>query len=154
VLAETGTSHVSLHDFFGRSKANSANIEKLVAALKRHTKPVKTAALGVIGKDHLFRMMEAAGGEPKTFTYGVDQFETDGVPHVVEFAFGIKKVGLTASPRVFSRTTVTGVNCSPGIRIRFNRSGATVQGSTPCCPTLTPVRPSPPSWCCISSVRA
>jgi DNA topoisomerase VI subunit B len=91
VLAETGASRVSLYDFFGRHKINSANIEKLLAALKRHTKPVKTAALGVIGKDHLFRMMEAAGGEPKTFTYGVDQFETDGVPHVVEFAFGIKK---------------------------------------------------------------
>jgi DNA topoisomerase VI subunit B len=123
VLAATGASRVKLYDFFGRHKINSANVEKLLAALKRHTKPVKTAALGVIGKDHLFRMMEAAGGEPKTFTYGVDQFETDGVPHVVEFAFGIKKVGLTASPRVHSRTTVTGVNCSPGIRNPFQQIG-------------------------------
>jgi hypothetical protein len=133
VLAETGTSHLSLHDFFGRSKANSANIEKLLAALKAHTAPVKTASLGVIGKDHFFRMMEAAGGDTKTFNYQLRLFETDGVPHVVEFAFGVLSAGLTAgAPRGPTRITVTGVNCSPGIRIRFNRLDATAQGWIPC----------------------
>jgi hypothetical protein len=124
VLAETGTSHVSLHDFFGRSKANSANIEKLLAALKAHTAPVKTASLGVIGKDHFFRMMEAAGGDTKTFNYQLRLFEADGVPHVVEFAFGVLSAGLTAgAPRGPTRITVTGVNCSPGIRNPFQQIG-------------------------------
>src|SRR5258708_34628230 len=68
VLAETGASHVSLHDFFGRHKANGDNIAKLLASLQRHSKPVKPAQLGVIGKAHFYRMLEAAGGDPKTFT--------------------------------------------------------------------------------------
>jgi hypothetical protein len=123
VLAETETSRVSLHNFFGRSKVNGANIEKLLAALKAHTKPVRTASLGVIGKDHFFLMMEAAGGDPKTFTYQLNTFEDDGVPYVVEFAFGVLGAGLTASGRGPNRITVTGVNCSPGINNPFRQIG-------------------------------
>ena len=69
VLAETGASHVSLHNYFGLHKANIANIAKLLASIQQHTKPVKAAELGIIGKEHLYRMMEIAGGDPKTFTY-------------------------------------------------------------------------------------
>jgi hypothetical protein len=35
VLAETGASHVSLHDYFGRHKANGDNIAKLLAAFQK-----------------------------------------------------------------------------------------------------------------------
>jgi hypothetical protein len=58
VLAATGASHVSLHNFFGLHKANTDNIKKLLAALKMHTKPVSPADLGIIGKEHLFHRME------------------------------------------------------------------------------------------------
>jgi DNA topoisomerase VI subunit B/DNA-binding transcriptional regulator YdaS (Cro superfamily) len=122
VLAETGASHVSLHEFFGLKKANTANIAKLLTALKKHTKPVRPAALGVIGKEHLFSMMEAAGGDPKTFTYKRSFGETNGIPHVVEFAFGIHRDGLGAAsgPR---RKIITGVNFSPGINNPFRQLG-------------------------------
>jgi DNA topoisomerase VI subunit B len=125
VLAATGASRVPLHDFFGRSKVNSANIEKLLAALKVHTKPVRAASLGVIGKDHFFRMMEAAGGDPKTFNYQLRLFETDGVPHVVEFAFGVLSAGLNVGLRLrgLTRITITGVNGSPGINNPFRQIG-------------------------------
>ena len=43
VLAETGASHVPLHNFFGLHKANTKNIRKLLASLKKHTKPVRPA---------------------------------------------------------------------------------------------------------------
>ena len=69
VLAETGASHVSLHNFFGPHKANTKNIRKLLASLKKHTKPVRPAALGIIGQEHFYARMKAAGGDPKTFTY-------------------------------------------------------------------------------------
>ena len=64
VLAETGASHRSLHDFFGLHKANTDNIGILLASLKRHTKPVPPAMLGIIGKAHLYSRMEQAGGDP------------------------------------------------------------------------------------------
>jgi DNA topoisomerase VI subunit B len=122
ILDEIGASHVSLHEFFGLKKANTSNIAKLLAALKKHTKPVKPAALGVIGKEHLFAMMEASGGDPKTFTYSRTFGETDGIPRVIEFAFGIHREGLSAAsgPR---RKIVTGVNFSPGINNPFRALG-------------------------------
>jgi hypothetical protein len=58
VLAETGASHVSLHIFFGLHKANISNIAKLLGSLKKHTKPIRPPELGIIGKEHLYRLME------------------------------------------------------------------------------------------------
>ena len=78
VLAETGASHVSLHHFFGLQKANTDNIAKLLASFKRHSKPVRPPELGIIGKEHFYRLMEAAGGDPKTFTYNRSLGETGG----------------------------------------------------------------------------
>jgi len=123
VLEEIGASHVSLHDFFGRRNANGDNIAKLLDALQRHSKPVKPVQLGVIGKAHFYRMMEAAGGDPKTFTYNRSFGETNGVPRVVEFAFAVHRDGLTASDRTLSAKIITGVNWSPGISNPFRQLG-------------------------------
>jgi DNA topoisomerase VI subunit B len=123
VLAETGASHISLHSYFGLHKVNKANIAKLLASLQGHTKAVKAGDLGIIGKEHFYRRMEAAGGDPKTFTYNRTLGETNGVPRVVEFAFGIHRDGLTAAGRVPSRKIVTGVNWSPGINNPFRQLG-------------------------------
>jgi hypothetical protein len=122
ILAATGASHISLHNFFGRHKANTKNMAKLLAVLKKHSKPVRPAELGVIGKDHFYRLMEAAGGDPATFTYNRSFGETDGVPRVIEFAFGVHRDGLTAG-REPSRKVFTGVNWSPGINNPFRQLG-------------------------------
>ena len=129
VLAETGASHVALVEYFGRERANTANIAKLLASLKAHTKPVKPADLGLIGKEHAYRLMEAAGGDPKTFTYARRLSETGGLPRVTEFAFGIHREGLSNAGRAPLRKVVTGVNWSPGISDPFRqlgRSGASL----------------------------
>jgi hypothetical protein len=64
-LAEIGASHVSLHEFFGRARVNKDNIAKLLAALQRHSKPVPPSHLGVIGRTHFYRHLEASGGESR-----------------------------------------------------------------------------------------
>jgi Histidine kinase-, DNA gyrase B-, and HSP90-like ATPase len=122
VLAETGASHVSLHNFFGLHKANTGNIERLLTSLKKNTRPVPPAELGIIGKEHFYRLMETAGGDPKTFTYNRTLGETGGVPRLMEFAFGIHREGLTAG-RGPSRKVITGVNWSPGINNPFRQLG-------------------------------
>jgi DNA topoisomerase VI subunit B len=127
VLAEIGASHVSLHEFFGRRKANGDNIARLLDAVKKHTKPVLPAALGVIGRDHLFAMMEAAGGDPETFKYQRRCGETGGVPRVIEFAFAVHRDGLVAGNGP-SRTMITGVNWSPGINNPFRQIGRSGEG--------------------------
>ena len=126
ILTETGASHVSLHNFFGLHKANTANITKLLTALKRHSRVVQPAELGIIGKDHLFAMLEKAGGEPKTFTYQKRLGETDGLPRVVEVAFAIDERGLRG--RGPSRKEITGVNWSPGINNPFRQLGRGGEG--------------------------
>jgi Histidine kinase-, DNA gyrase B-, and HSP90-like ATPase len=122
ILAETGASHVSLHNYFGLHKPNTDNIAKLLAALKRHTKSVRPVDLGMIGKEHLYARMEAEGGDRRTFTYNKTPGETGGVPRVVEFAFGIYAKGLTAA-RGPNRKVITGVNWSPGINNPFRQLG-------------------------------
>src|SRR5260370_14820792 len=139
VRAESGASHVSLHDYFGRHKANGDNIAKLLAALQKYAKSIPPARLGIIGKAHLYRMMVAAGGDPKTFTYNRSFGETNGVPRIIEFAFGIHRDGLTAG-HAPSRKVITGVNWSPGINNPFRqlgRSGDGIDG------ILTEVPPHP-----------
>jgi hypothetical protein len=128
ILAATGASHVSLHSFFGIHKANTKNIAKLLASLKQHTKPVRPADLGLIGKEHFYALMERAGGDPKTFTYKPKFGETGGIPHVIEFAFGIHREGLNNSGRSPSRKVITGVNWSPGINNPFRQLGRSGEG--------------------------
>jgi DNA topoisomerase VI subunit B len=127
LLAETGASHVKLHDYFGRHKTNTQNIAKLLDALKKHSKPVLPAHLGIIGKEHLYRLMEAAGGDPETFTYNRRLGESGGIPRVTEFAFGIHRDGLTAG-RGPTRKVITGVNWSPGINNPFRQLGRSGDG--------------------------
>jgi DNA topoisomerase VI subunit B len=122
VLAETGASHVSLHDFFGRDKANGSNIEKLLAAVRRHSRPVKPTHLGIIGREHMARMMERAGAEPKTFKYQRRLGEQNGLPRVIEFAFGVYREGLTGAKAPRGKI-ITGVNWSPGIKNPFRQLG-------------------------------
>jgi DNA topoisomerase VI subunit B len=128
VLAETGASHVSLHNFFGIQKANTKNIAKLLTSLKRHSKPVQPAELGMIGREHFFRLMESAGGDPKTFTYNRSLGETGGIPRVIEFAFGVHRDGLSNADRTPSRKVITGVNWSPGINNPFRQLGRGGEG--------------------------
>jgi len=128
VLAEIGASHVKLHNFFGLKKVNTDNIKKLLASLKKHSKPVRPAELGLIGKEHLFHMMEKAGGEPLTFRYEKRLGRDDGLPRVVEVAFGVHKRGLHAGGRGPKRETITGVNWSPGINNPFRQLGRYGQG--------------------------
>ena len=67
--------------------------------------------------------MEAAGGDAKTFTYTRTPGETNGIPRVFEFAFGIHRDGLAAAGRAPTRKIINGVNWSPGINNPFRQLG-------------------------------
>ena len=62
VLDEVGCSHQSLAQFFGVDQVNRNGIAKLLAAMRRHSKPVAPKHLGVIGGEHLKQRFLAAGG--------------------------------------------------------------------------------------------
>jgi DNA topoisomerase VI subunit B len=128
VLAEVGCSHQSLAQFFGVDQVNRVGIAKLLAAMRKHSKPVAPKHLGVIGADHFKQRFLAAGGNIETFKYQCRKGMTpDGIPYVVEFAFGLHQSGLTQGAPV-ARKIVTGANWSVGINNPFRAFGSTGEG--------------------------
>jgi hypothetical protein len=128
VLEEVGCSHQSLAAFFGAEQVNRAGIAKLLASMRKHTKPVATKHLGVIGEDHLKHRFLAAGGNADTFKYQQRKGATgEGIPYVIEFAFGLHQSGLTRGGGI-SRRFITGANWSVGISNPFRAFGSTGEG--------------------------
>jgi DNA topoisomerase VI subunit B len=94
-----------LHDLIKNGNIDEAIIENLLEGMKQISKPPKPTVLGIIGKDHLQSwMVNHAGVSEKSIRY-VKKMSIDGLPHVLEVAFGIhEKEG---------RRIVTGLNWSP-----------------------------------------
>jgi hypothetical protein len=91
----------------------------LLAAMQAQSRPVKPHALGVIGKDHLARRLEAVGCEMKSFKYSKVMVKSDPAqPQVIETAFAWR--GEKAEDR---RRFVTGVNWSPAVGNPFRQIG-------------------------------
>jgi hypothetical protein len=129
ILAEVGCSHQSLAQFFGVDQVNRKGIAKLLAAMRKRSKPVAAKHLGIIGVEHLKQRFLAAGGNPDTFKYQYRKGMTpDGIPYVVEFAFGLHQSGLLQDGVGVSRKFVTGANWSAGINNPFRRFGSTGEG--------------------------
>ena len=127
ILAEVGCSYQSLTQFFGSNQVNRAGIAKLLTAMCKHSKPVAPKHLGVIGADHLKQRFLAAGGNADTFKYQQRKgMNSDGIPYIVEFAFGLHQSGLEGTK--VSRKFVTGANWSVGIHNPFRAFGSTGEG--------------------------
>jgi DNA topoisomerase VI subunit B len=119
VLEEVGASRLSLPQLFGDGdRVNNGRIAKLLAAMRRQSKPVKPRDLGFIGKEHLAARFEAAGAAPETFRYRRTVGETDGVPDVIETAFGYCPDGTD------ERRIITGINWSVAIGNPFRSLGS------------------------------
>jgi Caudovirus prohead serine protease len=110
VLGETGMSRTALSSLFGADGApRRDDIARLLAACRKHSRPVKPRNLGLIGRDHLRACFRPAGVHERTFRYQKGVGETEGLPWVVETAFGYCPNG---SDR---RRIIAGVNFSVGI---------------------------------------
>jgi hypothetical protein len=118
-----------LAQFFGADQVNRAGIAKLLAAIRKYSKPVAPKRLGVIGIEHLKQRFLAAGGNADTFKYECRKGMTDeGIPYVVEFVFGLHQSGLSKDGGGVTRTIVTGANWSVGINNPFRAFGSTGEG--------------------------
>ena len=117
VLGEVGGSRLSLPAFFGAGDdVNTDGIAKLLDAMRQQSKPVKPQDLGLIGKDHFATRFEAAGADPRVFRYKRAFGETEGIPDVIESAFGWR-------PKGDRRRIITGLNWSPAIGNPFRSLG-------------------------------
>jgi len=84
VLDEIGASRVSLSAFFGDGEFYQAGIARLLAAMKKHTRPAAPKDLGLIGRDHLRTRLIETGADEDTFRYKKEFVIDGGLPQVVE----------------------------------------------------------------------
>lgn len=69
VLDETDLKRVKLSELVAGDQFDSEKIAKLLGAMQRHTGPVKSQRLGIIGEDHLRKRLLAMGIKPESFCY-------------------------------------------------------------------------------------
>ena len=117
VLEETGMARTALADLFIDDKANREAIIALLNAMKGATRAVRPADLGVIGKDHITKRFEVAGANLETFNYKRMLRDDDGIPAVIEIAFGY------CPEEMRERRIITGVNWSVGVNDPFRQLG-------------------------------
>jgi DNA topoisomerase VI subunit B len=117
VLDATGLSRAPLSALVNGNGLDPQKVERLLAVMKEHSTPVKPKILGVIGREHFRQRFVSAGSEMESFDYRRVMDVTDGIPWVVETAFG------WWPKSTIGRYLVTGVNWSPGIINPFRELG-------------------------------
>jgi hypothetical protein len=122
ILRDLGASHMSLSRFFGsETRVNHPRMKKLLQLLQKHTRPVRSELLGVIGDEHLRRLSADLGGEPKSFKYSLSTGRNaDGLPYVVEIATCAFNQWIRGKDQVPGRVLITGVNFSATLQNPFH----------------------------------
>ena len=118
VLAECELARAPLDTFFSADQVDHASISRLLEVMKRHSRPVKPEALGLIGEAHFRRVFSVHGhADHLFFQYAKRLGEDDqGRPFIAEAAF-------TPTPEAFSNPVTLGINWSPAIRDPFRSIG-------------------------------
>jgi DNA topoisomerase VI subunit B len=115
VLDDTGLARINLSALRNGDGLDRAKLVALLDAMKANTRPIKPAALGVIGKEHIAACFRSLGWEMATFGYRKAQGEKDGVPWLIETAFAATAAAFDRGVDAERRRIITGVNWSPAI---------------------------------------
>jgi DNA topoisomerase VI subunit B len=113
VLDDAELSHAQLCDLVRDGALDEEAIDGLLWAMTDHTKPVKSAKLGILGKDHLTDSLEQSYDvDPDSIRY--KRVLGKEKAFVMEVAFGVK-----ARPYRYGRDIVVGLNWSPALSMPF-----------------------------------
>jgi DNA topoisomerase VI subunit B len=118
VLEQTGLSRHNLVKLVNGNDFDHDLLNRLLSVMQRESKAIKPATLGVIGRDHLEARFAAIGCEMKSFDYKRTLDTENGLPIVIEVAFGWLGDASSAQRRM-----ITGINWSPGIVNPFRSLG-------------------------------
>jgi hypothetical protein len=128
VLDEAGLKRANLSDLIIDGQFDSKRIADLLTAMQRHSRPVRSARLGVIGEEHLRERLLKMGVKPESFRYAASLAKPDDqsgsfMPSVVEVAFGYR-----GDDEEIHRRIYTGANWSAAIGNPFRSFGGTGEG--------------------------
>jgi DNA topoisomerase VI subunit B len=122
VLDDAGLKRFKLSEFVAGDRLDNQRIERLLIAMKKHTRPIKPKRLGIIGEDHFRQRLLVIGVQPESFNYS-KKLDEDGIPGVLESAFG-----WLGDESVDARKIVSGANWSGAIKNPFRSFGQTGEG--------------------------
>jgi DNA topoisomerase VI subunit B len=131
VLAQSGLSRMLLAELFPDGAADRDRFGRLLAAMQDVTKPVKAADIGIIGKEAIAQRFAEIGARLETFQYKRFIRDDDGIPSVIELAFGYCPSG----DDMLQRRIIAGVNWSVSLANPFRQLGGQ-WGSSVVIPTL------------------
>ena len=117
VLESAGLNRSMLSEMVAGGAIDKAKVTRLLAAMKSSTTPANPTALGTIGRDHLKKRCELAGGAPDSFNYKKVTGTDDGLPWIIETCFAY------CPEEKSPRRIIPGVNWSPGIINPFRQLG-------------------------------
>jgi DNA topoisomerase VI subunit B len=138
VLDETGLKRVRLEALVAGGRLDSERVAALLASMRRHTRPVASRLLGIIGEDHLKARLLGMGVQAESFRYcrrladgkskksaetGEEKACLDDLPGVLESAFGWLGKDAADERRIYAA-----VNWSAALSHPFRHFGATGEG--------------------------
>jgi hypothetical protein len=111
-----------LHDLIEGNAWREEEPERLLEAMQRHAKRVNPKALGVLGRDHLSRVLcEQHGCEAETVSYKKVVAEASGLPFVLDVACGVYRSEVVGQR---DGRVMTGINWSATLTPPFEHLGA------------------------------
>ena len=112
VTQAAGLSGAWLRDLIDGDGVSAALTGGLLTAMQAESRLVKPDALGVLGEAHLSTWLERdAGVEPESVRYKKVDGLADGLPYVLEVAFGVYRGDLADCPRHLA----VGLNWTPAL---------------------------------------
>lgn len=124
VLADCDMHRLRLEELAGEDGLHHEAIQKLLAAMHAHTKPVKPNRLGLIGEGHFRARLMELGIVKESFEYRKKlNTDEDGLPYVLETAFGWRGEGSEDN-----RLIHAGANWSAAIHNPFRNFGSSGEG--------------------------
>lgn len=124
ITEECGLSRATLSDLVDSSGFKPGGIPRLLAAMKKASRPVNPKRLGIIGHQHFRTRFAQLGCDYDKVEYDKRfSVDTSGLPCVTEAAFGW--CGENGDDR---RMLLVGANCSPRISNPFRSFGSSGEG--------------------------
>lgn len=100
VTTSLGLTGAHLHDLVGGDDVALEKVAALLAAMRQESRPLKPAALGVLGKEHMTKhMVDHRHVEADSVRYKKVEGEAGGLPFVLEVALGIYTEAFTGCGR-------------------------------------------------------
>ncbi len=118
----------TLAEFYGEGRGDLERVAALLKAMQGMSRPIKPRDLGTIGRDHLARIVAAAGGDPDSFEHRLGRADSRRRPHLAEVAFAHAPDAVVRTPVYWPEFLGR-----QSAAIRFIRLGRR-KASTVCCP--------------------